>query len=1392
MSCLSPPNIRIQPNFLTPGTTVDENSPNAFEKDRLENAAVREQRGGQNRGMTNGRAGGGGALSLQSNNQVRFTDNPAVASKESPSSKQLAPSPSQFGAPATTPFNPFAPTQKGDLPVNTFGTLPAPHKPFGAPSQPATAMFGTAQGGVSERPSTNGVQKTSLGGVFGAPSAPFSNNSLGGASSNGIQGSSSNLHPFSTESSPKSFGGPSTSSFSNSAASSSHTAPKQGGLSGTPAPNFGTFGVTVSSSKSNGFISNATSPTPSLVVGHTSSSALAEKMDKLLQKEGITQPLWPTSSPGDPKQKAAVESFWQTSKAYRTKVRASLIRAGLLDDPDKPKKLSEAIDFKGTCEDMCPEFEKVTRIMEHDVQGPEKEIAPDGSLWPAPQKMVKALARSAAGQDAPLPMDVRSPAALRRTLNYLMETVLGDDANLPSVHGFLWDRTRAIRRDFVFQSSMNASELGDQVYCLERITRFHVIALHQMSNGNVVAEDFSEQQEVEQLGKALLSLVHAYEDCNAQDIVCENEAEFRAYYVLFNSHNSGILETVQDWGWKFWGKSDEVRIAVSLVEALQNIWDTLGPLKPLSATDISQNAFSRFFSIVEDKQVSYTMACFAEIHFNNVRKSALKTILASYRKQRDQTKDWTLAKLNTYLWFDDEEDIISFAEAYGAQFDETDGEVYLSFESGDTVTDPFPPLKQQHSHALVERKRGNNSLSAVIDKTVFEQDDSERLVSFGDKLNKQNRQPDKEPTLFVKDDTFANGINTEISVIESTSRNKNEHDGNKDALALIQDSHVKSPVEQTASPTSVSSSLFDRVATPPKQFGSNFFSQSADKSSFRQPQYAEPLAPLAAKPTNDTLLPVPKSTSASLSSGTTDAPSKPFSFLTPRAPSVPSVEPPQKSIFQGSYSTTSIPTPVAAAAPQFSFGNNGFSASSDIPSATAALPSFATFGGPAKEEIIPPQNKTSQPSFPSTTPNSGQGTLVSFQPPSRPSQIQAKTAEPTSMLPASSPIPDLGPQIIQTSDISSFKQPNFVDRKEKLSKFSNWFATGDHGLIDHFTAFTVEQIVKTATKIFMDEEAERIAREADVLAKEEADKFRYRSLASRYGRLWREAAHRKWLRRRGREARKARQEMAESLRASKTAQSANIVQDFKSSTINRRNSLASILDATGVLSGVHDTTAQIRAIVQDEIKKSGDLVRRKSERSNHSPSSSTSRTRRDNSVNPLRRSLMSDPSYLNGGSRIHLMSRYGAEDEERRQVSGVQTDYFRLKARGITTLPNGTPLASSVANAALRKKHSFDNSRPVTPEVPKQLTIPRSAPATNRHDSDTRIVVDREEDLRVLKNRARAVMAGEQWPQSKERKRSLDDVDDEELFARAKRIREQMDEGVKWFRSEIERSRSIS
>lgn len=43
-----------------------------------------------------------------------------------------------------------------------------------------------------------------------------------------------------------------------------------------------------------------------------------------------------------------------------------------MSDPDKAIALSQAITLVGTCQDMCPEHERVTRAMRNELWDPEK------------------------------------------------------------------------------------------------------------------------------------------------------------------------------------------------------------------------------------------------------------------------------------------------------------------------------------------------------------------------------------------------------------------------------------------------------------------------------------------------------------------------------------------------------------------------------------------------------------------------------------------------------------------------------------------------------------------------------------------------------------------------------------------------------------------------------------------------------------------------------------------------------------------------------------------------------------------------------------------------------------------------------------------------------------
>jgi hypothetical protein len=446
----------------------------------------------------------------------------------------------------------------------------------------------------------------------------------------------------------------------------------------------------------------------------------AKRVYEQLRKDGIHPPQWP-SQPGNPKNKAEVTKFREKYETYRNKARASLTKAGLIDDPDKRKTLQDAIDFKGICEDMCPEYEKITRINEMDVHQPEKNPK---TTYANTRRMVKKLARSAAGQEAPLPMDVRSVPALKRTLDYLIDDLLRDDGNLPVLHGFLWDRTRAIRRDFTFFSSLTPDEMKIQVYVLENIARFHVTALHLLTRDGKTPEDFVEQQELEQLGKALLSLRDAYDDCNDQGIKCENEPEFRAYYLIFHAYDSNIIETLQrQWKPALWKDSNEVRTAVLLVEALQNTQDFHGPLKDAPSLAASA-AYQSYFRIVEDPKVSYTMACFAECHFPRLRRAILAAINRGLARPRETSKDVTAAVLNKFLRFDTIEQAIEFAELHDIEFGQCDEDPsdasrqYAKLDSRGSL--PHLRLQHQFSYSLVEKKRGSRSLPELIHQTTYQ------------------------------------------------------------------------------------------------------------------------------------------------------------------------------------------------------------------------------------------------------------------------------------------------------------------------------------------------------------------------------------------------------------------------------------------------------------------------------------------------------------------------------------------------------------------------------------------------------------------------------------------------------------------------------------------------
>lgn len=900
-----------------------------------------------------------------------------------------------------------------------------------------------------------------------------------------------------------------------------------------PRPSAG-FGGNDTSNQRNGFEDHLRDKTPhgfgagaapsqALVVKgrKKSPSIYAKEIHDQLRKDNLKPPPWP-KDPGDPSNLKAMDDYRVRYKKYEARVRTSLIKAGLIDDPDVRKKLSDAIDFRGICEDMCPEGEKVSRIVEHDVKQPERtQTFGKEQGWADPNLMIKSFKRSAAGTDSPLPTEVRSPAALRRTLDYLIDNLLRSEGNLRDLHSFLWDRTRAIRKDFIFQNAMNAEERMDQIYCLENITRFHAVSLHLLSKEGAASDGFSEQQEREQLGKTLLSLMQVYDECKDMDISIENEAEFRAYYLLFNAHDPFVIQQMQDWNDEFWFGSPEIQTVVTLIEAMQNVWNGRGPLRPAAPLTIGSASFTSYFAIVEDSNVSYNMACLAEIHFTEIRRRILKSIHKAYGRVRDGPKDLTAKVLNDMFRFDTEDECIAFLTELDMEFS-SDGanEPYLIVERRRGI--PGKTIKQSFSQAMVERKRGHHTLPEVVHNTVFEETSSMTSEGIGSPDSLFVTQPQDTPLGTTKPQPASMDVSfSDDDSPASTPVPAKGHLGLPPTSALSNGMSLSDDAAKSVKGFPPNNASFPPTSNTPSN-SIPFFSQTTPATAPTAFQF-----PSAPQSTASPFGPAPASTNIF---------SKP-----PASESVGEKPPKQMPAFSfGPTSTTAPPsTTPAASGGIFDF----LSKSADKPSSLPKAPE--TTAAPSIFSAKPPSQGTETISSPNLfkpatagEPNVMQGASSSTPLTSSAPGITASTSAPTffSPMPSTSMVPAVEKSATDTSLLPS-STPNFAPvqtttstpatsktlaaPKDDMLDFAKWMLLGDGGLMDNLQEMLVENLTRQAFNQFKKEERERKRKEEDERSWAQARKFRKYSLRVKFFYRWREITRKRSLKRVGRQNREA-------------------------------------------------------------------------------------------------------------------------------------------------------------------------------------------------------------------------------------------------------------------------------
>ncbi|KAL8836870.1 MAG: hypothetical protein Q9170_002761 [Blastenia crenularia] len=542
-----------------------------------------------------------------------------------------------------------------------------------------------------------------------------------------------------------------------------------------------------------------------------------------------------------------MDKTFKTLEGHRKQERKGAITDGLLADPDKPTTLADAITIIGTCQDMCAEHERVQRITQLMVDDCEKvpHAIKEDLKVPLEDRMVKRYRRPAAGYEEQLPSDIRPPLILQKTLDYLMDEIVGGSEPLGNVHKFVWDRTRAIRNDFSIQQVTKIDELRIAISCFERIARFHILSLHQLARN---AADFDAYQEREQLNNTLLSLIYYYDD-SRHILVSLNEPEFRAYCIIFEIQDQrpDLEDRAQNWPPAIL-KDRRVQTAMKLYAAAANTSDTHGPLRPQSPNAIAQANTPRFFDLIRSPAVPYLMACVAEIYFNKVRRTALDTILKVYKVKRGgsaKMEDWTLTDLARILGFDSEYEVQTYCEDHGfavTHKKSSDAYVDLGSFAGRHLSDTKTDRKQAFSTSLVEQKRHGRTFPAIVNGMTVAQAQAQGLV-VEEYSDMEGSTTADEESLFLPDSTATTAPS------EDPNTNGEHVDGSITREKLDGGSSKTSPLfQQSATPFKSSDTSKADIPTSSTFFGKPSISAPSQSATQSFAFQYKPAAPAASSP----------------------------------------------------------------------------------------------------------------------------------------------------------------------------------------------------------------------------------------------------------------------------------------------------------------------------------------------------------------------------------------------------------------------------------------------------------------------------------------------------------------------------------------------------------------
>ncbi|KAJ2708851.1 actin cytoskeleton and mitosis protein, partial [Coemansia spiralis] len=351
-------------------------------------------------------------------------------------------------------------------------------------------------------------------------------------------------------------------------------------------------------------------------------------------------------------QNSESEARYRTLVAERAARRRQLEEQGALS---RQGALAEATKIAGTCTLMCPVFEREERELKNNI-APQEQVP--GTRRADPARAVKTFHRSAAGNEEPLPEDLRTPETLLRTLDHLVGVVIAEDPALQSCHGFVRDRTRSIRQDFTIQNIRDWTTVA----ACERIARFHIVSLHILCGH----KDFAEQQDMEQLRNTLKTLIELYDDHRRAGQRCANEAEFYAYYIVSHLRDSDAKRVAERLPAHIF-TAPVVQQALRL-HMLSESSGAVSTRRDPGSRLGAQNLATQFFRAVAAPDTPLLLACLAEYRFPSIRRAALKAMCDAFPYQ--EGKEYPVEDFAAMLAFDSADEVREFCQLFSVACNE--------------------------------------------------------------------------------------------------------------------------------------------------------------------------------------------------------------------------------------------------------------------------------------------------------------------------------------------------------------------------------------------------------------------------------------------------------------------------------------------------------------------------------------------------------------------------------------------------------------------------------------------------------------------------------------------------------------------------------------------------